>query len=70
MNISETLLETMRFCSTNNLEFRLITGGPEQNNYQIDEDNKIVTITIVDDKDANLPTVIEKKLEELKQVFK
>jgi hypothetical protein len=70
MNISDTLFETMKFCFTENLEFRLITGGPDQNDYQIDQDNKIVTITIIDDKDVNLEQAIDENLKKLKQIFK
>lgn len=70
MSISEALYETMRFCSSKNLEFRLITGGPDKNSYIIDQENKIVTITIIDEKDIELDGVINNKLLELKDIFK
>jgi hypothetical protein len=69
-SIPNKLNEILIFCSKNNMEFTYQKEGEENFiEFSIEPERKI-TINIVNEKDKNLKKLINKKFEELNQLFK
>jgi len=70
MDISDVLYKTFIFSTTNGFEFQYSSSDSEKNGFNIDEDQRIVTITIIDIEDENLPKMIEECYSQLQQLSK
>jgi len=70
MDISDVLFKTFIFSTTNGFEFQYSGTGSEKNGFNIDEDQRIVTLTIVDIEDENLPGMVEECYLQLQQLSK
>jgi hypothetical protein len=70
MDISDVLYKTFIFSTTNGFEFQYSRAGHEKNGFNIDEDQRIVTLTIIDVEDKDLPNMIEECYSQLQKCLK
>jgi hypothetical protein len=67
--MQQNLNELVQLCGINNIEFRIIKEG-ETNSVEYNKEEKKFLINIPKDKDKEFNTLLDKKIEELKETFK